>query len=192
MASHASKIIHTSLLKMDQVVKNDLATKIVSSSCPLNTTLAGTLKYTAFNLFDLCKPHGYGIKRYKYFDQQNISYISAPQSKNAVCALKINCKLLPFFLEKSFKNEQPINFLSQLKAASAISNMCKCNFLALKKIEGLMDVSAMIYKYIYCVFNLYGRFSWNTLQPKCFLHFHEIPFITHCCLCYGCCQQTMF
>ena len=37
---------------------------------------------------------------------------SAPQSKNAVCALLIDCKLLPFPLEKSSRNEQTINSFS--------------------------------------------------------------------------------
>ena len=36
---------------------------------------------------------------------------SALQGKNAVCALQINCKLLPFSLEKSCRNKQTINFL---------------------------------------------------------------------------------
>ena len=51
------------------------------------------------------------------------------QSKNAVFAFQINCKLLPFPLEKSYNNEQSINSLSKLKAVSTISNMCKYNFL---------------------------------------------------------------
>ena len=46
------------------------------------------------------------------------------QSKNAVCALQITYKLFNFPLEKSCRNEQTINSLSQLKAVSNISNMC--------------------------------------------------------------------
>ena len=38
--------------------------------------------------------------------------VCAPQLKNAVCALQINCKLPPFPLEKSCWNEQTINSLS--------------------------------------------------------------------------------
>ena len=37
---------------------------------------------------------------------------SAPQSKNAVCALLIDCKLLSFPMVKSCRNEQTVNSLS--------------------------------------------------------------------------------
>ena len=37
---------------------------------------------------------------------------AAQQSRNAVCALKINCKLFPFPLEKSCRNKQTISSLS--------------------------------------------------------------------------------
>ena len=39
----------------------------------------------------------------------NVLLYAAPQSKNTACALQINCKLLPFPLEKSCRNEQMIN-----------------------------------------------------------------------------------
>ena len=56
--------------------------------------------------------------------------ITASQSKNAVCALQINNKLLPFPLNKFCRNEQTSNSFSQLMEVSAISNMGKYNFLA--------------------------------------------------------------
>ena len=37
---------------------------------------------------------------------------TALQSENAVCALQINCKILSFHLEKSYRPEQVINSLS--------------------------------------------------------------------------------
>ena len=49
--------------------------------------------------------------------------------KNAVCALQITCKLLPFPLEKSCKNKQTSYSLPYLKAVSTIPNMSKYNFL---------------------------------------------------------------
>ena len=58
--------------------------------------------------------------------------IPAQQSKNTVCAVQINYKLLPFPLEKSFRNEQMINSLSWLKTVSTISIMCKYSSLAWK------------------------------------------------------------
>ena len=81
---------------------------------------------------------------------------SAPQSKNAVCALKINCKLFPFPLEKSWRNKQTINI-------STLSNMCKYNLLAwewikvkLKIVRFNIEVYTLLNKWTYCVFTLYG------------------------------------
>ena len=60
---------------------------------------------------------------------------TASLSKNAVCALQINFKLLHFTLEEIYRNEEVINNLSYVKAVSTISNMCKYNFLAWELIE---------------------------------------------------------
>ena len=46
------------------------------------------------------------------YEYPRIGRYTAPQSKNAVCALQINCKLLPSPLDKSYRNEQTINSLS--------------------------------------------------------------------------------
>ena len=80
---------------------------------------------------------------------------SAPQSKKAVCALQLNYKLLPIHMEKSCRNEQMINYLSQLKAVSAISNMFKYNILAWEWIEVKLYVK---WKYMLCSINAHTAF----------------------------------
>ena len=86
--------------------------------------------------------------------------ITTPQSKNAVSALYINCKLLPFPSKKSCWNEQTINSLLVLMAVYIVSNMCKCIFsigVDIREIVRLMEVYAMLYKCTYWVLTLYGR-----------------------------------
>ena len=77
-----------------------------------------------------------------------------PTSKNAVCALQINCKQLHFPMEKSCRNKQTIII---------VLNVCKNNSFSMEKdwseiIKRLVKVSAMLYKWPYCVFTLYGRY----------------------------------
>ena len=47
--------------------------------------------------------------------------------------MKINYMLIPFPLEKSYKNEQTINSHSRLKAVSTLTHMCKNPLILGKK-----------------------------------------------------------
>ena len=103
---------------------------------------------------------------------------SASQSKNAVCAVQINFKYKPLFpLEKSGRNEQMTNFILIQKAVSDVSTMCRYYVSGLKWNVRLTEVSAMLDKCTYCVFNIYGRIP----HTGSFFNLRCLLFLFVCC-----------
>ena len=86
---------------------------------------------------------------------------SPPQCKNAVCALQINCKLFPFPLEKSCRNEQTSNSLPYLIYQTCLN---KCGMgVDWSEIVFLMKVSSILLKCTFCIFTLY-RENWEKVK----------------------------
>ena len=108
------------------------------------------------------------------------AFLSTPKSKNAVCALQINWKLLPFPfpLEKSCRNEQTIYSLSL-----AMATICsKCEWRDLSLIQHYSfsllcwsdDISVICKLYHFC----FNDVSMRLEQQGFFFSFcwHKISF----------------
>ena len=85
---------------------------------------------------------------------------SALQSKNAVCALQINCKLLSFPLRNPAEISWQSILFQTFKQYLLYQTHVNTTFqhgVDWSEIVGLMEVSCMLYKCTYCLFTLYCR-----------------------------------